>query len=128
MTAHNVRGDIASGHRDDARQESRSLAPGLIKFSDDVVNLIGAFIDSGAVTSALQGIESGLRWLDSSLGSAAFKRDGRIFLDGLDRLSRRAPALITLMQIEGALGVVGLGRLLRSLKRVTINGTTFWIR
>ena len=31
-----------------------ALTPGLTKFSDDAVKLIGAFVDSGAMTNALE--------------------------------------------------------------------------
>ena len=69
-----------------------------------------------------------MRWFESCIGSSSFKRDSGQFLEGLDKLGTVAgPALLTLMQIEGALGIVGLGGLSRALKRVTINGATFWV-
>jgi hypothetical protein len=63
-----------------------ALTPGLIKFSDDVKNFIDALIDSGSVTNALKGIQSGLQWLESGIGSATFKRDAKEFLGGLQTL------------------------------------------
>ena len=101
-----------------------SLAPGLKKFSDDAVNLISAFINSGAVTNALRGIEGGLRRLDGAIGSAEFKRNGKIFLEGMDRLSGLAPLLISWAQIEGVAGAIGLGGLLRSGKLAGVNAAT----
>ena len=101
-----------------------SLAPGLKQFSDDAVKLISAFIDSGAVTNALKGIEGGLRRLDGAIGSAEFKRNGKIFLEGMDRLSGLAPLLISWAQIEGVAGAIGLGGLLRSGKLAGVNAAT----
>jgi hypothetical protein len=63
-----------------------ALTPGLTKFSDDVVTLIGAFIDSGTVTDALKGIEGGLQWLDGAIGSTTFKHGAKRFLSGLETL------------------------------------------
>jgi hypothetical protein len=63
-----------------------ALTPGLTKFSDDAVKLIDAFIDSGAMTTALQGIRSGLRWVEDSLGSSEFKHAAKLFLSGLETL------------------------------------------
>jgi hypothetical protein len=63
-----------------------ALTPGLTKFSDDAVKFIDAFIDSGAMTTALQGIRSGLQWVEDSLGSAEFKRGAKLFLSGLETL------------------------------------------
>ena len=83
-----------------------------------------AFIDSGAVTNALKGIESGLRRLDGAIGSAEFKRNGKIFIEGMDRLSGLAPLLISWAQIEGVAGAIGLGGLLRSGKLAGVNAAT----
>lgn len=105
-----------------------ALTPGLTKFSDGAVRLIDAFINSRAVTNALQGIHSGLQWFEASIGSSQFRHDSRAFLEGLDKLGTvAAPALLALAQIEGVLGLAGLGGLSRALKKVTINGATFWV-
>jgi hypothetical protein len=63
-----------------------ALTPGLTKFSDDAVKLIGAFVDSGAMTNALNGIRSGLQWVEDSLGSSGFKQSAKLFLSGLATL------------------------------------------
>jgi hypothetical protein len=63
-----------------------ALTPGLTKFSDDAVKLIDAFVDSGAMTTALQGIRSGLQWVEDSLGSSEFKHGAKLFLSGLETL------------------------------------------
>ena len=63
-----------------------ALAPGLTKFSDDIKSFIDAFVDSGAMTNALKGIQGGLQWLEASIGSSEFKQDGRRFLEGLETL------------------------------------------
>jgi hypothetical protein len=63
-----------------------ALTPGLVKFSDDAVKFIDAFVDSGAMTTALQGIRSGLQWVEDSLGSSGFKQSAKLFLSGLATL------------------------------------------
>jgi hypothetical protein len=63
-----------------------ALTPGLTKFSDDAVKFIDAFIDSGAMTTALQGIRSGLQWVESCIGSSEFKQGAKRFLSGLETL------------------------------------------
>ena len=103
------------------------MTPGLQKFSDDAVKLVSAFINSGAVTNALRGIESGLRRLDGAIGSSEFKRNGKIFIEGMDRLSGLAPLLISWAQIEGVAGAIGLGGLLRSGKLAGVNAATLAI-
>jgi hypothetical protein len=63
-----------------------ALTPGLTKFSDDAVKFIDAFVDSGAMTNALKGIEGGPQWLEGCIGSSEFKRGAKQFLSGLETL------------------------------------------
>jgi hypothetical protein len=58
----------------------------LTKFSDDAVKFIDAFVDSGAMANALNGIRIGLQWVEDSLGSAEFKRGAKLFMSGLETL------------------------------------------
>lgn len=82
------------------------LTPGLTKFSDDVVGFIDAFVDSGAMTEALKGIEGGLRWLEASIGSSEFKHGAREFLRGLETLG---PYVARFVDVAGR-GIYYAGR------------------
>jgi len=105
-----------------------SLADPLAKVSADMVNVIDALVDSGTITDAIKGIETGLSWLTGAIGSSEFKQHGRDFLEAMDRMSGLAPLLITLVQIEGVIGLVpGFGALLRSGKLAGVNAATLGI-
>jgi hypothetical protein len=103
------------------------LTPSLTHLSEEMVDIVGELIKSDALKNGLKGAESGLERLGGYLGSDKFKNDEDRFLSGVQAMGVAAPALLAATQIEGLLGVAGLGGLSRSLKKVTVNGATFWI-